>query len=114
MSVPMSRILDLAKSQCQIFSSTFNPERLRLGNKILRQRLKGPSLAQYYPRKVVTWRNLQKAYPQFEIPNEAEEDRLEHIEALKLRGKNPPKKKRTAAESKKFVGKKKKATAIAA
>ena len=36
------------------------------------------------------------------------------IGSLKLRGKNPPKKKRTAAESKKFVGKKKKATAIAA
>ncbi|KUJ09117.1 uncharacterized protein LY89DRAFT_676482 [Mollisia scopiformis] len=107
MAVPRSRILDLMKVQCRIFSTTFNPEGLRLGNKILRQRLKGPALASYYPRKVATIQDLQKLYPEFdEFIDEAEEDRLEGIKILKARGKGAPKKKRTAEESKKFKGKK--------
>jgi hypothetical protein len=67
------------KVQCKIFSTTFNPEGLRLGNKILRQRLKGPSLAAYYPRRLPGIPDLQKAYPDLEIINEEEEDRQEAI-----------------------------------
>ncbi|KAI9704701.1 MAG: mitochondral 37S ribosomal protein S27 [Bogoriella megaspora] len=107
MSVARSRILDLMKVQSRIFSTTFNPHALRTGNKILRQRLRGPTLAQYYPRRVVTIRDLKKAYPEYEVWDEKEEERLEHVAALKAKGKGPPKKKRTAEESKKF-GKKKK------
>ncbi|KAL1302550.1 hypothetical protein AAFC00_002932 [Neodothiora populina] len=108
MAVPRSRILDLVKTQCRVFNTTFNPEGLRLGNKILRQRLKGPSLAAYYPRRVVTFKDLQKAYPKFETYDDFEEDRVEHVQITKSRGKGAPKKKRTAAESKKFgKGKKK-------
>ncbi|RDL38215.1 Uncharacterized protein BP5553_02555 [Venustampulla echinocandica] len=107
MAVPRSRILDLMKAQCRIFSHTFNPEGLRLGNKVLRQRLKGPALASYYPRKMATFKDLQKVYgPEFETYDEAEEDRLEKIKILKARGKGAPKKKRTAADSKKFKHKK--------
>jgi hypothetical protein len=68
------------QAQCKIFSTTFNPEGLRTGNKILRQRLRGPALAAYYPRKVVTLRDLQKAFPDLETWDEDEEDRLEHIQ----------------------------------
>ena len=52
-----------------------------MGNKILRQRLKGPALAAYYPRKLVTIRDLQKAYEPYElfVDDEVEDDRLEHI-----------------------------------
>ncbi|KAF2841667.1 hypothetical protein M501DRAFT_1000939 [Patellaria atrata CBS 101060] len=107
MSVPRSRILDLAKVQCRIFSTIFNPEGLRLGNKVLRQRLKGPSVAAYYPRRVGTLKQLQKAYPGWETWDEKEEDRIEGLQVAKMRGKGAPKKKRTAAESKK-LGKKKK------
>lgn len=108
MAVPRSRILDLMRVQCRIFSTTFNPERLRLGNKILRQRLKGPAMASYYPRKVATIQDIAKMYPEFEdVIDEEEEDRLEGIKILKARGKGAPKKKRTAEESKKFKGKKK-------
>ncbi|KAG4423420.1 hypothetical protein DL98DRAFT_455981 [Cadophora sp. DSE1049] len=106
MAVPRARILDLMKVQCKIFSTTFNPEALRLGNKVLRQRLKGPALAAYYPRKVATIKDLQKLYPDWETWDDAEEDRLEHIKIVKQRGKGAPKKKRTAEESKKFKGKK--------
>ncbi|TVY21418.1 Mitochondrial 37S ribosomal protein S27 [Lachnellula arida] len=107
MTVPRSRMLDLMKVQCRIFSHTFNPEGLRLGNKVLRQRLKGPVLAAYYPRKMATFKDLQKAYGnQYENFDEEQEDRLEKIKMIKARGKGAPKKKRTAAESKKFKGKK--------
>ncbi|KAF4631790.1 hypothetical protein G7Y89_g6345 [Cudoniella acicularis] len=125
MAVLRSRILDLMKVQCRIFSHTFNPEGLRLGNKVLRQRLKGPALAAYYPRKMATFKDLQKAYgDSFETYNEEEEERLEMLKmyaelgledlgliltidfSIKARGKGAPKKKRTAAESKKFKGKK--------
>jgi hypothetical protein len=40
---------------------------------------------------------LQRLYPGFETYNEHEEDRLEHLQIAKSRGKGAPKKKRTAA-----------------
>jgi hypothetical protein len=56
-----------------------------LGNKVLRQRLKGPALAAYYPRKVSTVLDLMKAYPDLDMINEAEEDRLEKIRMCVLK-----------------------------
>lgn len=96
MTVPKSRLLDLLKVisynviiirnrsnsiqvQCRIFSMTYNPEGLRTGNKILRQRLKGPSLVAYYPKKGPTLRDLKNAYPGLETWDDDEEDRLESI-----------------------------------
>ncbi|KAI4211926.1 MAG: hypothetical protein LQ351_005266 [Letrouitia transgressa] len=70
------------KVQCRIFSQTFNPERLRTGNKILRQRLKGPSVAAYYPRRVATVKDLKALYPSLETWDDDEEDRLEHLDIL--------------------------------
>ncbi|KAL4889140.1 mitochondrial ribosomal subunit S27-domain-containing protein [Aspergillus ambiguus] len=101
MAVPYNRILSLAKAQCRIFSLTFNPDRLRLGNKILRQRLRGPAIAAWYPRKTVAFRDLQDAYRPLGLTmfDEVEDDREEAIQIAKLRGKGRPKKKRTAAES---------------
>ncbi|KAL2265551.1 hypothetical protein VTJ83DRAFT_6651 [Remersonia thermophila] len=98
MSVPRARLLDLMRARCELFGTTFNPEGLRTGNKILRQRLKGPALASYYPRKLVTLRDFQREFEplQLEVENEEEQDRLEHIAALKARGKGAPKKKREA------------------
>lgn len=60
----------------------FNPERLRLGNKILRQRLRGPALAAWYPRKTVSFRDLQDAYRPLGLTmfDEAEDDREEAIQ----------------------------------
>ncbi|PGH10961.1 hypothetical protein AJ80_07318 [Polytolypa hystricis UAMH7299] len=98
-SLPRSRILDLAKAQCRLFSYTFNPERLRLGNKVLRQRLRGPALAAYYPRRTLTFRDLQDVYSPLglETINGPQFERLEAIERAKSRGKGPPTKKRTAS-----------------
>jgi hypothetical protein len=97
MAVPRSRILDLLKAQSRIFNTTFNPTNARLGNSVLRERLRGPSLAAYYPRRVATFKDLRKLYPEFELYDNFEEDRLEHIQIAKSRGKGAPKKKRTAA-----------------
>ncbi|KAI7491315.1 hypothetical protein KC351_g34 [Hortaea werneckii] len=97
MSVPRQRVLDLMKVQSRIFSTIFNPAAQRLGNKVLRQRLRGPSLAAYYPRRVATFKDLRALYPNHELYDEDEEDRLEHIQIAKSRGKGAPKKKKTAA-----------------
>ncbi|KAE9978291.1 hypothetical protein BLS_009473 [Venturia inaequalis] len=102
MAVARSRILDLIRTQCSVFNTTFNPERLRLGNKILRQRLKGPQMALYYPPRTNNIAELRKAYPELEFEDEKEEERLESIKLKKARGKGAPKKRRSAAESKRL------------
>ncbi|KAK2605912.1 hypothetical protein QQS21_003638 [Conoideocrella luteorostrata] len=94
MSVPRARVLDLMKAQCQVFATTFNPEGVRMGNKVLRQRLKGPAVAAYYPRKVATIKDVKREFgPVLATWDEGEEDRFEYIEELKQRGKSAPKKK---------------------
>lgn len=52
-----------------------------MGNKILRQRLKGPTLAKYYPPRGPTVVTLEKTFKrlQLETINEEEDDRLEHL-----------------------------------
>ncbi|KAL1841408.1 hypothetical protein VTJ49DRAFT_7085 [Mycothermus thermophilus] len=84
MSIPRARLLDLMRARCELFGTTFNPEGIRTGNKILRQRLKGPALASYYPRKLVTLRDFRREFEplQLEVDDEAEQDRLDHIAAL--------------------------------
>ncbi|KAJ5263729.1 hypothetical protein N7478_011334 [Penicillium angulare] len=77
-----TRLLDLVKTQCRIFSLNFNPQRLRLGNKILRQRLRGPALAAWYPKKTVAFQDLQNTYKPLGLTtfDEAEDDREEAIQ----------------------------------
>lgn len=82
-----------AQLQCSIFNTTFNPERTRLGNKVLRQRLKGHILASYYPPKVDVIQALRKDYPECNVEDEREEMRLEAVDAKRARGKGAPKKR---------------------
>ncbi|KAL4860313.1 hypothetical protein BDV12DRAFT_181782 [Aspergillus spectabilis] len=109
MAAQYNRLLDLAKVQCRVFSMNYNPEGLRLGNKVLRQRLRGPTLAAWYPRKTVSFRDLRTTCNALGLTtfDEAEDDREEAIQIAKLRGKGRPKKKRTAAESRSANKKKK-------
>lgn len=77
------KVADTArKVQSNIFEQTFNPECKRLGNKVLRQRLRGPALASYYPRKTVSFRDLQDLYRPmgFDAVDPFEEMRQEHVE----------------------------------
>ncbi|PHH65187.1 hypothetical protein CDD81_3318 [Ophiocordyceps australis] len=96
MSVPRARLLDLMKAQCKIFATVYNPEGTRTGNKVLRQRLRGPALAAYYPRKTASIDDVNREFgPDLETWDDNVEDRLEHLEELKMREKNAPKKKRS-------------------
>lgn len=52
------------------------------------------------------YKDLKRLYPGYETYDDDEEDRLEGIQIAKSRGKGAPKKKRTAAESKKNKSKK--------
>ena len=76
-------MLTVLQAQCDVFSTTYNPEGIRTGNKILRQRLKGPSLAAYYPKKMLKFRDFQEEFGQLEllIEDDAEIARLEHVAA---------------------------------
>lgn len=53
-----------------------------MGNKVLRQRLRGPALASYYPRRVATIQDLVKQFRRYKLvlEDEAEYERLEKIE----------------------------------
>lgn len=53
-----------------------------MGNKILRQRLRGPTLAKYYPAKGPTVNTLEKEFRSLglETENDEEEDRQDHLE----------------------------------
>jgi small subunit ribosomal protein S33 len=55
-----------------------------MGNKILRQRLRGPALAAYYPPRLPNLNDLQKEFASLDLltENEAEDDRLDHIQQL--------------------------------
>jgi small subunit ribosomal protein S33 len=96
MAVPRQRVLALMQASCRVFNTTYNPDRVRLGSRILHQRLKGPAVASYYPPRIGTIPQLRALYPQNEILDDKEEDWLEHLGVAKSRGKSPPKKKRTA------------------
>lgn len=77
---------DILQAQCQVFATTYNPEGVRMGNKVLRQRLKGPALAAYYPRKVATIKDVKREFgPVLATWDEAEEDRFEYIEEYAAR-----------------------------
>lgn len=78
------------------YSARLQPDQQRLGNNVLRQRLKGPQLAAYYPRKSATIEDVMKEFKKHDLEtwNEEEEDRLELLAITKLRGKGAPKKKR--------------------
>lgn len=60
----------------------FNPERLRLGNKVLRQRLRGPALASWYPKKTVSFRDMQDTFRPLGLTmfDEFQDDREEAIQ----------------------------------
>lgn len=52
-----------------------------MGNKILRQRLKGPSVAKYYPPRGPDLNTLARDFKPYNliVINEDEEDRQEHL-----------------------------------
>ncbi|GMM38688.1 mitochondrial 37S ribosomal protein [Saccharomycopsis crataegensis] len=92
----------LSKIRSEIFGTNFNPEGKRTGAKILRQRLVGPTVSNYYnDPNLIQFRHLKAIYPQFDFVNEEEEYRLTMVAARKRRGKGAPAKTKGGDKKKK-------------
>ncbi|KAF7724916.1 hypothetical protein EC973_000575 [Apophysomyces ossiformis] len=87
-----TRLAQLAQLSCKIFQNVYNPTAARTGNKVLRQRLIGPSLTQYHPQKLVHFRDIKALYPSLNLIDMDEKERLDEIARRKRRGKGAPKK----------------------
>ena len=89
-----SRLAALTRLRCSIFGTSYNPTSIRTGAKYFRARLRGPSMVKYYPPEIRI-SSLARQYPELELVDEDEEQRLQDVEDKKRRGKGPPKKAKT-------------------
>ncbi|PFH53577.1 hypothetical protein AMATHDRAFT_73374 [Amanita thiersii Skay4041] len=96
-----SRLAALTRLRCAIFQTSYNPTGIRTGAKYLRKRLRGPSMVQYYPQQL-NLAKIARQYPELELVNEVEEQRLQDIEDRKKRGKGAPKKAKNENESRRM------------
>lgn len=87
-----SRLTQLTQLSCKIFSNVYNPTCARTGNKVLRQRLVGPTINSYQPQQLVHFRDIKALYPELGLINLEEKARLDEIARRKRRGKGAPKK----------------------
>ncbi|KAF9575984.1 hypothetical protein EC968_000947 [Mortierella alpina] len=88
-----SKLTLLSKLSCAIFGNVYNPQGIRTGNKILRQRLVGPTINSYYPNvKQIKIREITRMAPEMNLIDQEEKTRLEDLAERKKRGKGPPKK----------------------
>ncbi|CAG8684734.1 4679_t:CDS:2, partial [Acaulospora colombiana] len=90
-----SKIL-LARLTAQIFNHSYNPSGVRTGNKILRQRLIGPTITNWYPKHLIKLSEITELFPGFKLVDLEEKQRLEDIARLRKRGKGAPKKAKEA------------------
>ncbi|KAK7205914.1 mitochondrial ribosomal subunit S27-domain-containing protein [Myxozyma melibiosi] len=100
---PAERMHKLLKTSCDVFETFYNPLNYRTGNKVLRKKFAGPTVASYYPQKSpVTMGTIRKAFPGFEFPlPENELFRMSMAEVRRRRGKGPPTKKDESAQKSK-------------
>src|ERR1700722_9850369 len=91
MAATPSCLRALNRLRCSIFQTSYNPTSIRTGAKYLRARLRGPTMVKYYP-EAISIRKLMREFPELEMVDELENQRLQDIEDLKARGKGAPKK----------------------
>ncbi|EGN96408.1 hypothetical protein SERLA73DRAFT_186143 [Serpula lacrymans var. lacrymans S7.3] len=103
-SIPPARIARIVSTRCSIFETFYNPQSLRTGAKYLRARLRGPSMVKYYPQEINIAKAI-RAYPELEMVNKAEVQRLQDVEDKKKRGKGAPKKAKDKADSRRATRK---------
>ncbi|CAA7257328.1 unnamed protein product [Cyclocybe aegerita] len=96
--VAPSRLAALTKLRCSIFQTSYNPKSLRTGAKYLRARLRGPSMVAYYPDEFNIPQIIRR-YPELEMVDEDEQERLQDVRERKQRGKGAPKKAKTKEDS---------------
>jgi small subunit ribosomal protein S33 len=83
----VARLQQLTKLRSQVFETTYNPESLRIGSKVLKARLRGPAMLRYYGERISGWAGLNAAVPNLELKDVAEETRLIDLETRRKRGK---------------------------
>ncbi|GAA6062345.1 hypothetical protein JCM10212_005687 [Sporobolomyces blumeae] len=86
------RLQQLVKLRTEVFGTTYNPESLRTGSKVLKARLRGPAMLRYYGERFTGWKGLMNAVPGLQLRDVHEETRLADLEAMRKRGKVKPKK----------------------
>lgn len=84
-----ARLLSLQRLRCSIFSTTYNPANLRTGSKHLKSRLKGAALVNYYPA-FPSIKTINKWYPELDLQDSDEVERLQDLAIRKARGKGAP------------------------
>ncbi|ORY72589.1 mitochondrial ribosomal subunit S27-domain-containing protein [Leucosporidium creatinivorum] len=87
-----ARLQALTKLRSEVFGTTYNPESLRTGSKVLKARLRGPAMLRYYGERISGWAGLNAAVPNLQLRDLAEETRLIDLETRRKRGKVTPKK----------------------
>ena len=95
--IPPSRLASLTKLRCAIFQTSYNPSSIRTGAKYLKRRLRGPSMISYYPDEF-NINKIIKDYPELEMVNDDEEERLVDVAERRRRGKGAPRKAKTEGE----------------
>ena len=90
-SIAPSRLAALAKTRCTVFQTSYNPTSVRTGAKYLRARLRGPSMMNYYP-PTLSLSSIIRQFPEMELVDATEQQRLQDVEDRKKRGKGAPKK----------------------
>ncbi|KAK9767032.1 mitochondral 37S ribosomal protein S27 [Basidiobolus ranarum] len=88
----MSRIQEVLKLSSEIFGNIYNPTSARIGSKVLRQKLKGPTISSYYPQTGPKLATITKAFPELNLIDYDALERKEEISRKKRRGKGAPKK----------------------
>ena len=89
--VTPSRLTALAKARCAIFQTAYNPTSARTGAKFLRARLRGPSMVNYYPKDIdFSMSKFAKEWPELELVNFAEAQRVWDVDMKRARGKGAP------------------------
>lgn len=92
------RLAALTRTRSSVFQTAYNPTSARTGAKYLRARLRGPSMVKYYtPEANIA--QLIRQWPELEMINLAEDERLQDVEDKKKRGKGAPKKAREKGDS---------------
>ncbi|KAG1772565.1 mitochondrial ribosomal subunit S27-domain-containing protein [Suillus placidus] len=88
----------LTRSRCSILQTAYNPTSARTGAKYLHARLCGPSMVKFYtPEANIA--QIMRQWPELEMRNFAEEERLQDVEDKKKRGKGAPKKAKEKGNS---------------
>jgi hypothetical protein len=70
-----AKLQQVVKLRSEIFGTTYNPESLRTGSKVLKARLRGPAMLRYYGERFTGWKGLEQAIPGLQLKDIYEETR---------------------------------------